>query len=164
MKWYKLLITGLVIIIAVIIYLFANISVSEEVNVITIDLTPKFSHNKELIPKRVITLDEEEKERTKLIIKVTGYAPLDNKSGICADSNPTSTSVGHYPSREYAAADPKKLAYGTKLDVPGYGVVEIGDTGGAMRQYDGYQVDLFFDTYDEAIEWGVQYLEVEVLE
>jgi 3D (Asp-Asp-Asp) domain-containing protein len=105
-----------------------------------------------------------ELETTTVMAKVTGYAPLDNVSGICADENPTVTSVGHHPSSKYAAADPKKIPYGTLVDVPGYGRVEIGDTGGAMRNYDGYQIDLFFDTYEEAIQWGVQYIEIVIIE
>jgi N-acetylmuramoyl-L-alanine amidase len=80
LKWYKLLIIGLVIIIAVIIYLFANISVSEEVNVVTIDLTPKFSHSQELIPNRVITLEKEEKEPTYELLYAIVWAEAGNQS------------------------------------------------------------------------------------
>lgn len=112
----------------------------------------------------MILIPQIEQPQETMIAKVTGYAPLDNISGICADENPTVTSIGHYPSKKYAAADPKKLPYGTKVYVPGYGVVEIGDTGGAMRNYEGVQIDLFFDTYEDAIEWGVQYIEIEILD
>src|SRR6056297_740475 len=34
--------------------------------------------------------------------KLTNYAPSDNKSGICADSDPTKTSTMKTPGREYA--------------------------------------------------------------
>ena len=162
MKWYKLLITGLVIIIAVIIYLFANISISEEYHVVTVDLTPKYDARSEVLVTTRPMVSIEVKNL--VVAKITGYAPLDNKSGICADENPTVTSIGKYPSKKYAAVDPKKLPYGTKIKVPGYGTVEAGDTGGAMRNYDGIQIDLFFDTYEEAIEWGVKYIEVEIIQ
>jgi len=104
------------------------------------------------------------KEPNVVRMRVTGYAPLDNKSGMCADDNPTSTSIGHYPSASYAAVDPKRIPYGTKLDVPDYGIVEAGDTGGILRNHEDLCVDLYFDTYDEAIQWGVRYLDVEILE
>ena len=94
---------------------------------------------------------------------MTAYAPFDNKSGICNDGDPNSTSTGKRPGPEYAAADPSRLPYGTKLNIPGYGAVEIQDTGGALRNYEGIAVDLYFETYSEAMQWGVQYLEVEIL-
>ena len=99
-----------------------------------------------------------------IIARVTAYAPFDNQSGICADENPNSTSTGKVPGPSYAAADPSRLPYGTKLNIPGYGVVEIQDTGGALRNYEGIAVDIFKSSYSEAMQWGVQYLEVEILE
>ena len=99
-----------------------------------------------------------------ILARVTAYAPFDNKSGICNDGDPSNTSTGKFPGPEYAAADPARLPYGTRLEIPGYGTVEVQDTGGALRSYEGIAIDVYFDTYDEAMEWGVQYLEVEVLE
>ena len=107
---------------------------------------------------------EPEKKATTVLARVTAYAPFDNKSGICNDGDPTNTSTGRSPGREYAAADPQKLPYGTKLEIPGYGTVEIQDTGGALRSYEGIAIDVYFDSYEEAMEWGVQYLEIEIPE
>lgn len=94
--------------------------------------------------------------------KITAYAPFDNQSGICADENPNVTSIGHIPSAQYVAISPDKIPYGTKMYIPNYGFVEAGDTGGALRLYDGYAIDVFFNTYKEAIEWGKQYLKVKI--
>ena len=107
---------------------------------------------------------EQAPERKVIIARVTAYAPFDNKSGICADENPSVTSVGYRPGSEYVAVDPKRIPYGTKLMIPDYGEVIAGDTGGALRAYDGSAIDVFMDTYAEAMAWGVQYLEVEILE
>lgn len=107
---------------------------------------------------------ETEKKATTVLARVTAYAPFDNRSGICNDGDPTNTSTGRSPGREYAAADPQKLPYGTKLEIPGYGTVEIQDTGGALRSYEGIAIDVYFDSYEEAMEWGVQYLEIEIPE
>lgn len=100
-----------------------------------------------------------------IFAKVTAYAPHDNKSGICVENaaHPV-TSRGLEPGYRYAAADPNKIPYGTKLIVPGYGIVEIQDTGGALRESEAYAIDVYFPTYEEAIMWGVQYLEIEVIE
>lgn len=99
-----------------------------------------------------------------ILVRVTAYAPFDNKSGICADGSPATTSRGHRPSRRYAAVDPSRIPYGTRLHVPGYGEVIAGDTGGALRSYEGYAVDVFMESHEDAMAWGVRYLEVEVLE
>ena len=113
--------------------------------------------------KHDIRTDADGPEQIFITARVTAYAPFDNQSGICADDNPNSTSTGKVPGPSYAAADPARLPYGTRLNVPGYGIVEIQDTGGALRTYEGIAIDLYFETYDEAMRWGVQYLEVEIL-
>lgn len=100
-----------------------------------------------------------------IMMRVTAYAPHDNQSGICAEnSNEPLTSTGLIPSYQYVAADPSKLPYGTTLIVPKYGIVTVQDTGGALKNYEGYAIDVYFETYEEAIMWGVKYIEVEVLE
>ena len=93
-------------------------------------------------------------------MRVTGYAPFDNGSGICNDGDPTNTSTGTYPQNGTVAVDPNKIPYETELYIPGYGYGIAEDTGGAMRSYNGYAIDLFFDTYEEAMRWGVQYVDV----
>lgn len=109
-----------------------------------------------------LNLDTDENKA--IYVRVTAYAPFDNQSGICADSDPTNTSIMLKPGPEYVAVDPKKIPYGTKLLIPGYGEVTAGDTGAALRNYDGYAIDVYFDTYEEAMAWGVKYLEVEIIE
>lgn len=94
--------------------------------------------------------------------KVTMYAPFDNQSGICADENPNVTSTGRTPSRKCAAVDPRKIPYGTRMYVEGYGEIEAQDTGGALRSYNGFHIDLFAETYEEAMAHGVQYKMVRV--
>jgi 3D (Asp-Asp-Asp) domain-containing protein len=52
-----------------------------------------------------------------------------------------------------AAADWRLYPPGTMFYVPGYGVTVVEDRGSAVI---GEHLDLFFDTYEEAIEWGVR--------
>lgn len=104
------------------------------------------------VPAESMQEPEPEKKATTVLARVTAYAPFDNRSGICNDGDPTNTSTGRKPGREYAAADPQKLPYGTKLEIPGYGTVEIQDTGGALRSYEGIAIDVYFDSYEEAME------------
>lgn len=97
--------------------------------------------------------------------KVTSYSPLDNRDGQQAQGNPSRSSIGRKVGRHLAAADPEKLPYGTKLYIPNYGIVEIGDTGAALRRdKKNIRIDVFSETYEQAMEWGVKDLDVKILE
>jgi len=114
---------------------------------------------------RQIQLLEEENEQLRTIrAKLTAYSPLDNRDGQQAQGNPTRTSTGRRVGRHIAAADPKKLPYGTILEIPDYGIVEIQDTGGALRKDNkNIRIDLYHETYEEAMQFGVQEAEVKIL-
>ena len=64
------------------------------------------------------------------------------------------------------AADPKLLPYRTKLDIPGVGLREVDDTGGAMRQ-DAKRgithIDVRMASHSEARRFGVKLLDVKIL-
>lgn len=108
---------------------------------------------------------EETKERDYKVVTaiVTAYAPYDNKSGMCNDGNPDKTSTGTKPKHGTLAADPKRLPYGTKIEIPNYGTGIVEDTGGLLRaDKENIRIDVFVDTYEEAMAWGRQELEVKV--
>ena len=92
-------------------------------------------------------------------LEVTGYAPFDNISGLCADENPWSTSTGTRPGPGTIAVNPQAIAYGTRMYIPGYGWGVAADTGAAIRARDDL-IDLFFATHAEAIRWGRRKIEV----
>jgi len=59
------------------------------------------------------------------------------------------------------AVDPAVIPLGTRLMIEGYDIVFIAeDTGGGVR---GNHVDVFFDDYDLAVRFGVQYRTVTLL-
>lgn len=97
--------------------------------------------------------------------RVTAYAPFDNQSGMCNDGDPNYTSTGQRPSPRIIAVDPQRIPYGSTVRIEGLeGNFIAGDTGSALRGYDGVAIDIYVDTYKEAMDWGVQYLEIEVFE
>jgi 3D (Asp-Asp-Asp) domain-containing protein len=55
------------------------------------------------------------------------------------------------------AADTRYYPMGTEFDVPGYGRAVVKDRGGAIK---GDKLDLYFDTHQEALEWGRQNITV----
>ncbi|KKL09481.1 hypothetical protein LCGC14_2565440 [marine sediment metagenome] len=92
---------------------------------------------------------------------VTAYCPLKCCCGRYADSF---TASGHkiQPGQgERFAAAPRQYPFGTMFEVPGYGMAECRDRGGAIK---GNKLDLYFDTHTEARTWGIKTLIVKVAE
>lgn len=59
------------------------------------------------------------------------------------------------------AVDPNIIPMGTKLYVEGYGYAIAADKGSGVK---GKFIDVFFNTREEAIKWGVKYLKVQILD
>lgn len=97
-------------------------------------------------------------------MKVSAYCPCEKCCGIYADGK---TSIGRDALESLGvAAAPKLLPYGTKLQIPGIGIREVDDTGGAMRKSAEkgiYHIDIRFHNHEEALKFGVQWLDVEIL-
>lgn len=119
----------------------------------------------EILENNLTKLQEENEQLRTIRAKLTAYSPLDNRDGQQAQGNPTRTSIGRRVGRNIAAADPQKLPYGTKLEIPNWGIVEVGDTGGALRNDNkNIRIDLFHSTYKDAMQFGVKDTEVKILE
>ena len=70
---------------------------------------------------------------------------------------------GNIKSAEHGiiAVDPHVIPYGTRVYIPGYGFAVAGDTGGAIV---GNRIDLFMDSYHDAISFGRRNVEMYILE
>lgn len=71
------------------------------------------------------------------------------------------TASGVAPYYGVAAVDTSQIPLGTKLYVEGYGHATALDRGGAIR---GNRIDLFFGTRGEAMNWGLRWVKVYVLD
>ncbi len=71
------------------------------------------------------------------------------------------TASGVPPSYGVVAVDPREITMGTNMYVEGYGYATALDRGGAIK---GDRIDLFFETYEEAMKWGVRRVKVYILE
>jgi 3D (Asp-Asp-Asp) domain-containing protein len=90
-----------------------------------------------------------------VMYRVTAYCPCEKccgewSDGFFADNSPA---VG------LAVAAPKSFEFGEMIDIPGYGNAMVRDRGGAIK---GNRLDVFFPTHQEALNWGVQYFEMEI--
>jgi len=93
-------------------------------------------------------------------MRVTAYCPCSHCCGEWADGM---TANGHViePGDCFAAAD-RRFAFGTEMVIEGYNggkTIEVLDRGGAIK---GDKLDVFFHTHQEALEWGVRYIDVKV--
>ncbi len=116
--------------------------------------------NHALWTERQILLDDQLKRRSANVqlwygqrMRVTAYCPCSKCCGKWADGV---TASGHkiQPGDKFVAAS-KEFAFGTIVNVPGYGSVPVLDRGGAIK---GDRLDLYFDTHQAALNWGVQHL------
>jgi len=62
--------------------------------------------------------------------------------------------------RGIAAVDPNVIPMGTKLYIEGYGEAIAADQGGVIK---GDRIDLFFDSHQEALDWGIKTVKVTIL-
>jgi len=103
-------------------------------------------------------------ERAMRAMRVTAYCPCSKCCGKWADGI---TASGHkIQSGDHFVAAPKIFPFGTTMIIPGYPLagqageeVEVEDRGGAIK---GDRLDVFFPTHQEALNWGVQILDVEI--
>jgi 3D (Asp-Asp-Asp) domain-containing protein len=91
-------------------------------------------------------------------MRVTAYCPCPKCCGNYSDGV---TASGHKinPGDLFVAAD-KSYPFGTEMIIPGYknsDPVKVLDRGGVIQ---GTRLDVFFDTHQKALEWGVKYLDV----
>ncbi len=109
-------------------------------------------------PSRGATLKSTAPSGKSFRVKATAYSTDSpgntyTASGMKTERNPNGYST--------IAVDPNVIPLGTKLYVEGYGNAIAADTGSAIK---GNFIDVFFNTREETSNWGVKYLNVQILD
>lgn len=100
------------------------------------------------------TEEQTTEELTSLgIYKLTAYCSCNRCSGQWGTRTSTGTTATQ---GRTVAVDPKEIPYGTVLVINGLEYV-AEDCGGSV---DGKHIDIFFNSHKEALEFGVQYVEI----
>lgn len=87
------------------------------------------------------------------VFEVTAYCDCEK----CCGKSGGKTATGTTPTANRTiAVDPKIIPYGSHVIINGQEYV-AEDTGGAIK---GNRIDIYFNTHDEAVEFGRQDLEV----
>jgi 3D (Asp-Asp-Asp) domain-containing protein len=97
----------------------------------------------------------------KIRMRVTAYCPCEKCCGRFADGITASGKKIGYNRGRFVAA-PKRFAFWTRLEIPGYyggQKVPVLDRGGAIK---GNRLDVFFPTHAQAREFGVRWVTVTV--
>ena len=85
----------------------------------------------------------------KISFTVTGYCPCKK----CCGKTDGITASGVKAKSNHTLAAPNTYAFGTKIVLEGYGTFVVEDRGSAIQ---GNKLDRFFDTHQEALNWGVK--------
>ena len=92
-----------------------------------------------------------------LRMRATGY---DRSPRCCGPSATGRTATGQKACKGVVAVDTRLIPFGTRLYIPGYGFAVAADRGSAIK---GNRIDLCFDSYAEAKNFGVQWVDVFLL-
>ena len=89
------------------------------------------------------------------VYKITAYCPC---AKCCGKTNGR-TASGTKATAGRTVAASSKFAFGTKLNIGGH-IYTVEDRGGAIN---GNKIDIFVNSHAEALQWGVRYLNVSVV-
>lgn len=140
-------------------YINLDNSISTENNTILINSNRDITVKKEVKSDKKTDTKSEDSQNTNSTYKAvyTMEATAYTGDGI--------TATGTTPVRDpngisTIAVDPSIIPLGSKVYIPGYGEAIAADTGGAIK---GHIIDLFLNSEDECINWGIQNVTVYVL-
>lgn len=88
--------------------------------------------------------------------KITAYCSCSK----CCGKTTGRTASGTQATAGRTVATSSKFAFGTKLNIGGH-VYTVEDRGGAIK---GNRIDIYVDSHSAALQWGVRYLPVSVVE
>ena len=106
-------------------------------------------------PEPAIKAPSKPVEQRTIIFRVTAYC----KESCCCGAYADGITASGYRIKDgdKLIAAPKSIPFGTWINIEGYGYAEVLDRGGAIK---GRRLDVLFPTHQEALNWGVKYIEV----
>lgn len=103
-----------------------------------------------VVPPVVVLPSDGPQETRTCVFTVTAYCPCEKCCGAYANGY---TATGEKATQGVTvAADPDVLPMGTEIELDGH-TYTVQDTGGAIS---GNRLDLYFDSHEDALRWGVR--------
>ena len=108
------------------------------------------------IKRRLIEMDNKNIKGRQMKVKATAYTGSPAEGG-------DMTYLGTKCREGYTiAVDPKVIPLGTRVYIPQFGKVFVAeDTGSAIK---GKKIDIFMNSYAKAMEWGIRYIDIIILD
>lgn len=94
-----------------------------------------------------------------IMVRATAYTAHCSEG--CTGKTATGINLDANPNIKLIAVDPNVIPLGKHVYVPGYGVAITGDTGGAIQ---GDRIDIYMASEQDALNWGVQYITLKILD
>lgn len=112
-------------------------------------------------------MEEPTEEVTKITYRVTAYCACEKCCGQWALNRPLDEegnpivygAAGEVLTTGVSVASP--LPFGTEIELDGYGTVVVQDRTAkwVVEKYGENIIDIYFDSHEEALNWGCQYIE-----
>jgi len=126
-------------------------------------LVPRIKQDTPTDPPTVELVIEEETEW--MVFKATAYCPCEKCCGKWAKNRPNGivyTANGEIAKEGVTiAADCDVLPPGTEVEIKEIGTRKVQDRGGAIR---GNRIDIYFETHEQALKFGVQEVQLRIIE
>ena len=135
-------------------YNITKVSACEKVEVIEDNVAPMVATPKVITKKQVEKADDK-KDLGRF--KVTAYCHCVK---CCGKSDGITATGAKVKEGRTIAVDPDVIPLGSKIELDGHTYI-AEDVGGAIK---GNKIDLYFNTHNEALKWGVQYKYIKLLE
>lgn len=107
--------------------------------------------------QRKITNRSEAKRDEWIEFIATGYCSC----ALCCGISTGITASGAKAQANHTVAMPKAYSFGTKIEIKNLGEFVVEDRGGAIN---GNKLDIYFNTHQEALNWGRRTVYVRVIE
>lgn len=128
------------------------------------EITPQITEAKEEIKeetkitvKKASAIDQKNLPKGKFVINVSAYTAAADECG----KSDGITASGKKVKENETIACPKNFAFGTKINIEGYGTYICQDRGGAIK---GNKIDIYMETKAQAFAFGRRNLVAEIVE
>ncbi|MFB6803018.1 LysM peptidoglycan-binding and 3D domain-containing protein [Peribacillus butanolivorans] len=121
--------------------------------------------------KQAAPANKSEKEKTTSKSQATNQSDIEKEITVrataytadcqgCSGTTATGIDLKANPDAKVVAVDPSVIPLGSKVYVEGYGYATAEDTGSAIK---GNRIDIFIPNEQDALNWGVKNVKIQVL-
>lgn len=146
---------------------FANQKENEKFRQQTEEQQRKLTLHQERIRQQEKELDElleevnrlkEENQKLQFFSMIaTGYCACKQ----CCDKEDGITASGKKAQANHTVAMPDGFSFGTMIEIDGMGIYTVEDRGGAIK---GNRIDIYFDSHEEALEFGIKEIKIRIIQ